>query len=186
MNDLSTQRTRRERVLVPEPRSPWRAGLGRLLGLPGLVLLLLVVVLPAALPATRAHAAVRHSAGGPESTLLGLVNRARVRHGRSSLRWSPRLAAVAERRAQIMARTHTLSHTPNLGRRVCGETWVGENSGYGGNVAQVHQLFMNSAPHRSNILHPASDDVGLGVVRAAGAIWVTEVFRARASGGCTP
>jgi hypothetical protein len=36
---------------------------------------------------------------------------------------------------------------------------------------------MHSAPHRANILDPRMRQVGVGIVKRDGALWVTEVFR---------
>ena len=44
-------------------------------------------------------------------------------------------------------------------------------------VRGLHRQFMQSAPHRANILDPRMRQVGVGIVRRDGALWVTEVFR---------
>ncbi|HVQ18769.1 MAG TPA: hypothetical protein VMT27_07000, partial [Actinomycetes bacterium] len=80
------------------------------------------------------------------------------------------------------ARDGALSHTPDLGSRVCCWTWLGENAAYAGSVQSLHNALMASAPHRYNILYPDADDVGVAVVSANGELWAAEVFRARAGG----
>jgi hypothetical protein len=89
------------------------------------------------------------------------------------------LTAVAFERAQIMARSGSLSHTPDLGGRVCCWTWLGENAAYAGSVSSLHNILMGSAPHRANILQADADDVGVAVVSANGELWAAQVFRAR-------
>ncbi len=74
-----------------------------------------------------------------------------------------------------------LAHNPDVGgalRRagVTGWTSWAENVGYGGSVEQVHSLFMGSSGHRTNILNPTYSQVGIGVVRAGGRVWVTIDF----------
>ena len=74
-----------------------------------------------------------------------------------------------------------LAHNPDVGgalRRagVTGWTSWAENVGYGGSVEQVHTLFMGSSGHRANILKPAYSQVGIGVVRSGGRVWVTIDF----------
>jgi peptidoglycan hydrolase-like protein with peptidoglycan-binding domain len=82
-----------------------------------------------------------------------------------------------------MASKNSLYHNPNLTSDVKNWRWVGENVGYGGDSRSLHQAFMNSAPHRANILDRDFTEVGIGVVVRAGRVWVAEVFRkpARAS-----
>jgi uncharacterized protein YkwD len=36
---------------------------------------------------------------------------------------------------------------------------------------------MRSPAHRANILNPAYRQVGVGIVRANGRLWITQVFR---------
>jgi peptidoglycan hydrolase-like protein with peptidoglycan-binding domain len=54
---------------------------------------------------------------------------------------------------------------------------VGENVGYGPDALTVHAAFMNSAPHRANILDRDYTEVGIGAVTVNGRVWVAEVFR---------
>ena len=112
-----------------------------------------------------------------------MLNSARAANGLASLSMASDLTAVAAERARIMARSGSLSHTPDLGGRVCCWTWLGENSAYGGSVRTLHSVLMGSAPHRANILNSAADDVGVAVVSAGGNLWAAQVFRARSDGG---
>jgi uncharacterized protein YkwD len=71
-----------------------------------------------------------------------------------------------------------LAHNPDLGgdlqrAGITGWRSYGENVGYGSDVDQVHARFMGSAGHRANILNPTYSQVGIGVVRSGGTVWVT-------------
>ena len=79
-----------------------------------------------------------------------------------------------------MAANGALSHTPNLGDSLCCWNWIGENVGYAYSAGQAHQLFMDSAPHRANVLSSSADQVGVAVVVRNGTLWVAEVFRGQA------
>ena len=166
-------------------------------------LVVTVVMLPTGLGAARPLAASAASAGAtgspesaaptvrtvsrvsrvstvnPATRFVRLINQARARHGLARLDRNRRLAAVAQDRADIMARQQRLSHTADLGRRVCCSRWQGENSGYGSTPRQVHWMFMHSPAHARNILKRGADGVGVGVSYAGGWLWVTEVFRDR-------
>jgi uncharacterized protein YkwD len=43
-------------------------------------------------------------------------------------------------------------------------------------MKSLHLAFMDSAPHRRNILYRAYKYVGIGVVRSGGRMWVTVLF----------
>ena len=64
-----------------------------------------------------------------------------------------------------MAESGSLTHTPDLGGRVCCWTWIGENVAFAESVQSLHDVLMNSAPHRANILNADADDIGVAVVR---------------------
>lgn len=55
-------------------------------------------------------------------------------------------------------------------------TSVGENVGVGSSVDQIHDAFMSSSSHRSNVLGGDFDLVGIGVISSGGQLWVTVVF----------
>jgi hypothetical protein len=55
---------------------------------------------------------------------------------------------------------------------------VGENVGMGGSASSIHQAFMNSAPHRANILDHDFTQVGIGTAYDdKGVLYITQVFR---------
>ena len=78
-----------------------------------------------------------------------------------------------------MSRSGTLFHTSNVDVYLHGMTWHtwGENVGYTPqDVASLQQAFMDSPPHRENILNRAFTHVAIGSVRVDGTLWVTVFF----------
>jgi uncharacterized protein YkwD len=113
-------------------------------------------------------------AATPQHRLLNMINDTRRRHGTHAVRKGNRISRLARRHSRQMANARSLFHSSNLGR--IGSTW-GENVGYTyRSVRSVHRAFMRSRSHRSNILARKFDKVGIGVDRAGGRIWVTEIF----------
>lgn len=122
-------------------------------------------------------------AGGAAAAIVSMINASRSANGTRTLSVATDLTAAAAARAQAMANAGALSHTANLGRKVCCWSWLGENVGYAYSARQAHSLFMDSAPHRANVLKASATEVGVAVVKREGTLWVAEVFRDRAGGG---
>lgn len=118
-------------------------------------------------------------AAGEAGSLLSLLNQARANNGLAPLSSASDLTAIAADRARTMAQSGSLAHTPDLGGRACCWTWIAENVAYAGSVGSLHDVLMNSAPHRANILNAEADDVGVAVVKSGGTFWAAQVFRAR-------
>ena len=100
-----------------------------------------------------------------------LINQDRATNGAlAPLAWSPCLASIAVQNAQRIAAQGYLSHTngPTLDLGCDpGYTTAGENIAYissGIDDSQANTMFMNSAPHRANILN--------GGYRYVGTAWV--------------
>jgi hypothetical protein len=111
-----------------------------------------------------------------QQALLDLTNRARADQGLQPLHWDPALAAAAQAHAQKMVNQHALSHQfpgePDLQTRTAqaGAHFreVAENVAMGGGAEGVQKEWMNSPPHRANILDPRLTNIGIGVVEQAG------------------
>jgi uncharacterized protein YkwD len=112
-----------------------------------------------------------------ESQFVSSINSARDDAGRPALSTSSDLTSVARAWASTMASGNTLKHNPKLTSQVHGWRYVGENVGVGGDVASLHRAFMNSAPHKANILDRDYTPIGVGVASGHGRMWVVEVFR---------
>jgi cysteine-rich secretory family protein len=113
------------------------------------------------------------------------INKARRGSNMRKLSLDPELSKVARKHAKEMARRNLLHHTPQskLARRVTRWSYLGENVGMGGAVGSLHRAFMNSAPHRHNILRSAYKHSGVGVVKKRGRMWVTVIFEERRDPG---
>ena len=115
-----------------------------------------------------------------EARALQLVNSERAEAGVAPLQLSGGARSVARTWSAHMAGSG-LDHNPDLSgdlqrAGVTGWRSIGENVGEGGSVDQVHSMFMGSGGHRSNILGSGFSQVGIGVVRAGGKVWVTMDF----------
>lgn len=114
-----------------------------------------------------------------EREFVSQVNRERAAAGLDRLLIAPDLAKVARTQAGVMARSARLFHSPDLGARIRDWQRAGENVGRGASVDAVHDAFMASPSHASNVLDPDWGEIGIGVEVRDGQIWVTEVFRER-------
>jgi uncharacterized protein YkwD len=78
-----------------------------------------------------------------------------------------------------MARAGELFHTGDAGVYLDGISWHtwGENVGFTpGDVESIQEAFMDSPPHRTNILNRRFRHVAVGAVRVDGVLWVTVFF----------
>jgi uncharacterized protein YkwD len=117
-----------------------------------------------------------------ERELFTSVNQARRAQGLAPLRWDDCLAAAARRHAEVMAERGSAQHgfegEPNLSVRVkqagAHFSWLSENVTQGPTPSFIHTQFMNSPPHRANILDRDMDSIGVGVVERRGQLFVVE------------
>jgi uncharacterized protein YkwD len=144
---------------------------GRVRALVAVVTLCTTVVLPVAVAAP-AGATVSPAAG-----FVADINAARTAHHLRPLKVTSDLTSVAARWAATMASKRALSHNPQLGTAIHGWEGLAENVGLGQSVPQIHAAFMNSAPHRANILDKSYTQIGVGVVVVKGQVYVVEDFR---------
>jgi uncharacterized protein YkwD len=112
--------------------------------------------------------------------LLCLLNKTRRSHGLSSLRGNQKLLRAAEAHSVSMVRQHFFSHVEPSGlsplQRILNAGYLtgahnfvyGENIGFGegptSSPASMMRAWMNSSPHRANILTGRFREVGLGIV----------------------
>jgi uncharacterized protein YkwD len=110
--------------------------------------------------------------------MLQLVNDVRDRNDRRLLRVDRRLARYATRHSEQMSEAGYLFHTPDLARRLDGRNWSigGENVGFASSLPAVMGGFMDSPPHRRNVLRRGFDHAAVGVVKSGGSFWVTTIF----------
>jgi uncharacterized protein YkwD len=139
----------------------------------------LVAVLAVVTTAFVAGAATAGPAGATsvEDVFTSNINHARASRGIPRLAVSADLVRVARGQASRMASQDLLYHNPNLTSEVKNWRWVGENVGYGPDAETVVVAFMESAPHKANILDRDYTQVGVGAVTVGDRVWVAEVFR---------
>ena len=120
-----------------------------------------------------------------ERELFDLANQARMQAGIAQLQMDEGLMQAARAHAVEMAAQGQLSHQfpgePSLAQRLSATSnlhldQAGENVSVAGTVEQSHQGLMHSPPHRENLLNPAYNVAGFGVVRAGSALYVTQDF----------
>ncbi len=114
------------------------------------------------------------------STAVALINQSRRAQGLAGLMPDRELQVIANRQANRMADAGYIFHSGNLGSQLSWGWWAwSENVGYGPSVRWVHNAFMNSYQHSSNILDTSYNYVGVGVAYGwDGNVYVAEVFGA--------
>ena len=126
----------------------------------------------------------RAQENGPAQTLFESANHERAAHGVAPLKWSDSLAGAARQHAVRMAAQNTLSHqlpgeagmvdrASQAGARF---TTLAENVAEGPSAESVHQEWMNSPPHRANLLNSQIDSVGIAVAERDGVLFAVEDF----------
>ncbi len=143
-----------------------------------------------------AHRAILKTASAPdipfgeyefqiEQDLLQLANQSRQRAGAPVLALDSGLTAAARGHAQAMLDAHQLSHQfsgePSLVQRLAATSRLqldqaAENVALDYSATAGHEHLMLSPPHRANLLNPAYNVVGLGVVRSGDRLYIVEDF----------
>jgi uncharacterized protein YkwD len=115
-------------------------------------------------------------------TFLDRTNALRKSNGVAALKEHDTLTNKAEAWARHMASTGRLEHS-NLSSGLGNLRWtaLGENVGYSSRTSDtlktIHNLFVNSAGHRANLLNSRFTHMGVGVATdSRGRVWVAEVF----------
>ncbi|HWO34090.1 MAG TPA: CAP domain-containing protein [Candidatus Acidoferrum sp.] len=120
-----------------------------------------------------------------EQTLLELANQARAQAGAPGLTLDAGMSKVARTHAEAMFAARQLSHQfegePSLPQRLAASTrthldQAGENVALDFDAGRGHQHLMLSPPHRANLLNPAYNVVGLGVVRSGDRLYIVQDF----------
>jgi hypothetical protein len=118
------------------------------------------------------------------SELLTLTNQDRDAQGLGPLRWSPELAQAAQLHDERMVQRNDLQHQfpdePDLPTRAgqAGAHFraVAENIALGPNAADIERQWMHSTMHRTNILDPQMNIIGIALVHHRGEVWAVEDF----------
>ena len=148
------------------------------------MLLFAAALLPSALPA--ATAASRPQPNTPEAILFNAANRDRATAGLPAFHWDANLAEAARLHAERMAQHNTLSHqlpgeaalqdrAQQAGARF---SMIAENIAEGPSPQGLHTQWMNSAPHRANLLDRQLNSIGIAVVQRGNVFFAAEDFAA--------
>jgi hypothetical protein len=122
-----------------------------------------------------------------EQEIVRLVNRERQSRGLATLVVDERLQDAARKHSRRMAASGEVEHQfagePQLSLRL-GATALrfdvsGENVALAADASRAHTALMHSPGHRENILDAQFNSIGVGVVRTAGGIFVTQDFARR-------
>lgn len=116
--------------------------------------------------------------------IFDLTNQDRVQRGLPALRWDDALATAAQAHANRMLRQRILSHQlpgePELMERAASEgahfRAIAENIATGPNPDAIEVEWMHSTAHRTNILDPKMDALGVAVARQGHSLYAVEDF----------
>jgi len=120
-----------------------------------------------------------------EQQLLALANQARRTAGVPPLSVDSGLSRAARIHAETMLQARQLSHQfrdePALPQRLASSSRLlldqeGENVALDYDALHGHEHLMLSPPHRANLLNPAYNVVGLGVVRNGDRLYIVQDF----------
>jgi uncharacterized protein YkwD len=133
---------------------------------------------PARAPAETAPAPTPPIDSAAAADFTGRTNALRASVGLGPLVRDGSLDGLAVEWAAELASSGQLRHS-TIPKTVVGRPWstVGENVGFGPNVATVHDALVKSAGHYANLTGAGFSRVGIGVaIDGNGRVWVVEVF----------
>jgi uncharacterized protein YkwD len=121
---------------------------------------------------------------GAEARIFAELNQARAQQGVPALQLDAKLTDAARRHSSLMVQHEKLSHQfpgepPVFERlRSVGVFFTGsaENAGVNSDLENMTAMFLASPGHRANMLNPAYNSAGIGVVRRGRSYWITEDF----------
>ena len=151
--------------------------------LSGLTLLLAIAFAPGVCQMQRASQTLENTTVA-EQYLLAAANQERISRGLPPLQRNSELARAAGEHAEEMASRGTISHQfdgePDLTQRGAHAgvpfSLISENVGQAPSVVMIHDMWMHSEHHRSNLLDPAVDSAGISVVMRGGEFYAVEDF----------
>jgi Cysteine-rich secretory protein family len=111
--------------------------------------------------------------------IFALANQARAQAGAGALQWDPALAIAALDHCRRMAYEGPISHRyggePDVSERAANAgahfSVIEENVAIGPTAAAIHDEWMNSPGHRTNLLSPDVDRVGIAIVASRGVLY---------------
>lgn len=126
----------------------------------------------------------QEDSGAQAQHIFELTNQDRQAQGLQPLHWDASLAQAAQTHAERMAAENNLSHQypgePNVAQRTAqaGAHFqaIAENIASGYSERAIETEWMHSTPHRTNILDPRMNALGVGVVERHGTLFAVEDF----------
>jgi hypothetical protein len=120
----------------------------------------------------------------PAHEIFQLTNQDRQAQGLPALQWNDALARAAGAHAQLMAQEPALEHQypgePDLLARAAAAgahfDVIAENIALAPSPQDVEHAWMHSTPHRTNILDPRMNALGVAVVERGGTLYAVEDF----------
>lgn len=127
---------------------------------------------------------LRAQADSDARRVFNLTNQDRQQQGLPLLKWNPALAAAAEAHAQRMLREPSLSHQysgeldlmTRAARAGAHFRAIAENIAIGPTPDSLENQWMHSTPHRTNILDPKMNALGVAVLRRGANLYAVEDF----------
>lgn len=119
--------------------------------------------------------------------IVGLANEARAEVGAGRLEWDPALAAAALYHCRLMAAQGPIGHRYQGEADLAGRAGqagahfdlIEENVAVGPSAAVIHDEWMHSPGHRSNLLSPDVNRVGVAVVQSRGVLYAVADYSRR-------
>jgi len=121
-----------------------------------------------------------------EQALLQMANQFRAAHGVAPLAWNSALARAARKHATLLVSAngdmeHQYPGEPDMIARAAQEGAhfgaVAENlAGQGQKPEQLQQIWETTQSHRTNLLNPKMNVVGIGVIEHGGLLYAVEDF----------
>lgn len=111
--------------------------------------------------------------------LMVMANQVRQENGAGPLHWDSALAAAALKHCRRMAAEGPISHrysgeadvASRAGQAGAHFNLIEENVAVGQSAVSIHNGWMNSPGHRTNLLNPDVDRVGIAVVASRGVLY---------------
>jgi uncharacterized protein YkwD len=125
----------------------------------------------------------RPAVAGPrtDAAFVKSTNDLRAARGLPRMKVSATLSKLAYRHSVAMARKGRLWHN-DISSATDHWVWLGQNVGVGSSVEGLQRAFMDSPPHRANILRRKANLFGVGTYISHGRIWVTVNFEQTTAG----
>ena len=110
---------------------------------------------------------------------MALANQSRKASGAGPLKWDGALAIAARKHCLRMAAEGPISHrypgeldlSERAGQAEAHFSLIEENVAIGPSAAGIHDEWMHSSGHRTNLLNPEVDRVGIAVVASRGVLY---------------